>query len=55
MNEKVHKYLDNLGYVFLWIGFWSLSDIYIEKYLKKYKILIYLLFIAIGTLMMFLI
>ena len=55
MAISVEEYIENIAWVLLWVGMWSLIDIFIHKYIKKYRVISYLLLVIAGTLMMFLI
>ena len=53
MSITVDEYIENIAWVLLWVGMWSLIDIFVNKYLKSYKVVSYLLLFIAGTLMMF--
>jgi hypothetical protein len=55
MAITVDGYIENIAWVLLWVGMWSLIDMFVHNYLKTYKVWSYLLLFITGTLMMFLI
>lgn len=53
MDDKVYEYIDNISLVFMWVGAWTLTDMFILKYLKNYQITAYLILFIVGSILVF--
>jgi len=49
MNHILQDYINNIAFIFMWIGAWSLIDIAVYNYFKKYKVAIYFWLFIIGS------
>lgn len=51
MGVDVSQFVNNIALILMWVGAWSLTDLFIYKFLKKYKVVAYLLLFIAGSLL----
>lgn len=54
MGVDVTQFVNNIALILMWVGAWSLTDLFIYKYLKKYKVISYFFLFVIGSVMVLL-
>ena len=54
MGVDINQFVNNISLILMWVGAWSLTDIFIYKFLKKYKVFVYLFIFILGSVLVLL-
>jgi uncharacterized membrane protein YwzB len=52
-EKKLEHWVDNVSLVFIWVGMWALTEMWVEHFTKNHKIKAYIMLFIVGTLLVF--